>query len=402
MNISVHQSAWAASALLFISFFTGWGIVVCVPDTWLSHEYLTKLWLIWCLLPLCWVAYWQNPYRLRDKLNPINKKRILGKIKVLALQVIIILLGAACLSLIGNGSGYVSFVMDMLVLLPVIIIALPCYVYFSDRRLAEPNDEYAQLALMLSQEQPYNRLMVKKFMLKTAVKVVFIPFMYSGFLADLMWLLNTSWDGSLPSTSVLLFNIGVNLDMLVAIFGYLISSSLINNQIVDTDDHLLGWIVALLCYPPLQTLRNQISSQTDNLIWSDIIPADTIWYWLMFLAINLSWIVYWLATFEFGMGFSNLSWRKLVNTGVYRYTKHPAYVAKNLYWWLHTLPFCGVVAFSANWWENMLTLLSTSLIYYGRACSEERHLMKFPEYQAYAEHISQHGIFRKIKLPWIK
>lgn len=117
------------------------------------------------------------------------------------------------------------------------------------------------------------------------------------------------------------------------------------------------------------------------------------------MVINLLWVVYWLATFEFGMTFSNLSWRGLINKGVYRYTKHPAYISKNLYWWLNTLPFCGVTLFSLAWWQNILGLTFVSLIYYGRAWSEEKHLNNFSDYRKYSQRIDKIGIFRYIKLP---
>lgn len=400
-KFSVHQSNWVASIILFLSFFSGWSGAIFLEKN-LDHYWVIRLWLIWCFIPLILIAYKQSPNRLKSTLNSFNKERIIGKSKVLTFQIIGIIIFSSLVSYIPGGESHSIFAMDMFFMLPIIVIFIPIYVYFTDRRLINPYDEYIQIADIINKKIPLNKTLIKKFLLKTLVKCVFVPFMYSGFLGNLEILLNTSFTLSIPSLSITLFNIGINLDMLVGTFGYLISSSLINNQIRDTDSNFLGWLFALLCYPPLVSLRTKLSSQTDNLIWSDIIPQDTILYWIMFLIINLLWIIYWLATFEFGMGFSNLSYRKLVNTGVYRYTKHPAYLAKNLYWWLYTLPFCGVALFSANWWENMFTLTLTSLIYYGRACSEERHLMKFPEYQAYAEYISQYGIFRKISLPWIK
>ena len=98
------------------------------------------------------------------------------------------------------------------------------------------------------------------------------------------------------------------------------------------------------------------------------------------------------------MTFSNLSYRRLINKGVYRYTKHPAYISKNIYWWLYTLPFMGVAFVSVEWWKNVLGLTFVSLIYYGRAKSEERHLMKFPEYRHYCNEIDKKGIFRWLKI----
>lgn len=221
--------------------------------------------------------------------------------------------------------------------------------------------------------------------------------MYSAILNNLAILLNTPWELNSNTISLLLFNFGISIDVLVGVFGYLFSSSIINNQIRDTDSNFLGWLFALLCYPPLLWIMKKVNSQQDSLIWSQIIPQDSILYWVFFIIINITWIIHWSATFEFGMTFSNLSYRRLIYKGVYSYTKHPAYISKNLYWWLYTLPFMGVVPMSLEWWKNILGLTFVSLIYYGRAKSEERHLMKFAEYRAYSCEIKKRGIFRWLK-----
>ena len=49
--------------------------------------------------------------------------------------------------------------------------------------------------------------------------------------------------------------------------------------------------------------------------------------------------VYSWATISFGIRFSNLTNRGIITNGPYRYTKHPAYIAKNLSWWMESVPF---------------------------------------------------------------
>ncbi len=56
--------------------------------------------------------------------------------------------------------------------------------------------------------------------------------------------------------------------------------------------------------------------------------------WLVFLTAIYAW-----ATMAFGIRFSNLTYRGVLTNGPYRFTRHPAYVAKNLFWWCSTLPF---------------------------------------------------------------
>jgi len=49
--------------------------------------------------------------------------------------------------------------------------------------------------------------------------------------------------------------------------------------------------------------------------------------------------IYVLATVAFGIRFSNLTHRGILTNGPYRFTKHPAYVSKNLSWWMVSVPF---------------------------------------------------------------
>lgn len=398
MTISVQASPRLASLVLALSFFAGYLLLKLLLIEHFSIEYLVRLWLLICAMPLLLMAYLQNPYkRNKNNLNPANKMRVKSKIIVLLLQFVAIYIYAFIVTQIGL-ADYATFVTDLFLCFPLIIILTIGYVYFVDRRLLEPEDDYAKIGAMLNKKIALDKIVLQKFLLKTAVKIVFVPFMYSGFLGNLSLLLNTEWQLNASAVSLLLFNFGISIDMLIGIFGYLFSSAMINNQIIDTDSNFLGWLFALLCYPPLVWIMRQVNDQQDSLIWSDILPPDSVIFWLMFIVINLTWVIYWLATFEFGMTFSNLSYRRLIDKGVYRYTKHPAYIAKNIYWWLYTLPFMGVAFVSVEWWKNILGLIFVSLIYYGRAKSEERHLMKFAEYRAYSQEIDKRGVFRWLKI----
>lgn len=398
MIISVHKYPRQASVVLVVSFFLGYIIFKFFLIDVVPTEQLLRAWLFACVAPLLVLAYIQNPHkRTPQQFNSIDSTRIKSKIIVFLLQLIAVYIYAFIVTQFGL-ADYAPFVNDLFVSFPVIFILVIGYVYCVDRRLIEPEDDYAKVGAMLNKTIALDKTILQKFLLKTAVKIVFVPFMYSGFLGNLSILLNTAWQFNVDAISLLLFNFGISIDMLIGIFGYLFSSAIINNQIIDTDSNFLGWLFALLCYPPLVWIMRRVNDQQDSLIWSDVLPHDSVIFWLTLVIINLTWIIYWLATLEFGMTFSNLSYRRLINKGVYRYTKHPAYISKNIYWWLYTLPFMGVAFVSAEWWKNILGLTFVSLIYYGRAKSEERHLMKFPEYRQYCSEINKKGIFRWLKI----
>src|SRR3546814_3065843 len=90
------------------------------------------------------------------------------------------------------------------------------------------------------------------------------------------------------------------------------------------------------------------------------------------------------ATVAFGLRFSNLTHRGILTHGPYALSRHPAYLAKNLFWWCATLPFLttGSLVDAAR---NTLILAAVSGVYYWRAKTEEKHLKADPDYVAYWE-----------------
>jgi protein-S-isoprenylcysteine O-methyltransferase Ste14 len=96
----------------------------------------------------------------------------------------------------------------------------------------------------------------------------------------------------------------------------------------------------------------------------------------------------------FGMHFSNLTHRGIIQTGPYSVVRHPAYASKNFSWWCVMFPYAIYQSISQPSWEslgflvtNFVGLLSLSGLYYWRAITEERHLSKDPEYQDYMKRV---------------
>lgn len=103
-----------------------------------------------------------------------------------------------------------------------------------------------------------------------------------------------------------------------------------------------------------------------------------------------------LATVAFGPLFSNLTRRGIITSGPYRFTKHPAYLAKNTGWWLYELP-----AFFAEGLggaiRRAIMLGCFSAIYLARARCEERLLSHDPVYRAYVRYVAANGILAVLK-----
>lgn len=275
---------------------------------------------------------------------------------------------------------------------PLLILLVPVYVNWLEGRFPREDDAYFRFGMVLLRKRRWVWLEQKQLLLSWGVKIFFIPLMYTFLMQAVEEILHFNWQLN-PSVLIAgVFVFGLCIDLLVATAGYFFSSRFIGNEVISTDAHWLGWCSCLLCYPPLLFFLHEIKRQTDEKIWSDWLLPNEPLYWIWAFLITGSWGVYWMSTVSFGLKFSNLSWRGLVNSGLYRYTKHPAYIAKNIYWWLHTVPFYGVACFS-DFLRNISGLVLVSFVYYLRAKTEERHLMQFSEYENYARMIDNNGFF---------
>lgn len=84
---------------------------------------------------------------------------------------------------------------------------------------------------------------------------------------------------------------------------------------------------------------------------------------LGFVLVALTAIYAW-ATVAFGIRFSNLTHRGILTHGPYAWTKHPAYVSKNLFWWLSTMPFLATTGSLVDAVRNTVVLGLVSGVYY--------------------------------------
>ena len=177
-----------------------------------------------------------------------------------------------------------------------------------------------------------------------------------------------------------------------------------NTQIRSSEPTFFGWFVALFCYPPFNSLWHYYLVYNTGIYWMNIFNGNkTLLYIWMFLILSCE-LIYSLATVALGIRFSNLTYRGLVTSGPYRFTKHPAYVFKNISWWLISMPF---LVFSDNPQlaiRGTIMLLFANIIYYARAKTEENHLSHYPEYVEYALKMNQKSIFAPIAkiLPFLK
>jgi len=169
------------------------------------------------------------------------------------------------------------------------------------------------------------------------------------------------------------------MDVLLTIVGYALPLRWLDNKIRSAEPTLFGWLIALVCYPPLQSFTNQYIAWPSQQSAFLIVQHPQFITTILYLSLVPTAIYVW-ATMAFGMRFSNLTNRGILDRGPYAWVRHPAYAAKNLAWWMENLPWMGSIG-------NLLSMLSWNGIYMLRAWTEERHLRNDPAYKTYCKNV---------------
>jgi protein-S-isoprenylcysteine O-methyltransferase Ste14 len=184
-----------------------------------------------------------------------------------------------------------------------------------------------------------------------------------------------------------LFQLILFLDVFFFTIGYLVELPALRNEIRSVDPTWLGWGVALACYPPLNGLTSHVFGWHSTDFPQFGHPA-------VHLAANFSLLVlmavYSWASVALNLKASNLTHRGVVASGPYRFVRHPAYVCKNLAWWIGLLPALWA-AMHASLTATALvagSMFGWSFIYFLRALTEERHLRSVDgEYDRYSAQV---------------
>ncbi len=236
------------------------------------------------------------------------------------------------------------------------------------------------------------------------VKIFFAPLMIMWLSEHIFTMTNniyfTLQNTALISTDFLLFfnqnffwmafSLILFTDVFFFTMGYLFEAPFLKNTIRSVEPTILGWGVALICYPPF-------NSQLSNLIgWysSDFPTFENIYIHIIMnvCILVLMWIYSW-ASLSLWFKASNLTNRWIVSKWPYKYVRHPAYICKNTAWIIGALPMM-IIALSNTgtnilywvlWWS--LWVFGWATIYYMRAMTEEIHLSADPDYVAYKKQV---------------
>jgi len=337
---------------------------------------------------------------------PADIKRVL--IKILGLYVSMLFIGILYFLYPEYKSGFYNEYYKLLkYLVPIVcVLAIP-YIYFLDKYLIDKNDANWHAGMfVLGRFKSVDKEILKNHVLGWMVKGFFLPLMFTFLVRNMSTFQNNSIIGVTigmfhgnptrfyTTMTTLLFTI----DLAYVSVGYMATFKLLNSHIRTVEPTFFGWFVALVCYHPFwnSISANYLPYNSDGYNFDKMLgaypPVMIAWGVLILLLL----CIYVWATVQFGIRFSNLTNRGIITNGPYKYCKHPAYVSKNLTWWLISVPFISNQGF-AEAVRNCLLLANVNLIYFLRAKTEEAHLGKDPAYQAYVAYMKENSLYSKIK-----
>ena len=174
----------------------------------------------------------------------------------------------------------------------------------------------------------------------------------------------------------LLLSLILLIDTAIFAFGYIFEAKWLKNEIKSVDPYLSGWLFALICYPPF---NNTIDTFLKTGYSVNTIFTAPLLFCFLICALFFYFIYLW-ATLALWTKASNLTNRGIVSSGPYGFVRHPAYIAKNLAWWLERTPFITT-------WVGFLSILIWNFIYMMRALTEERHLLSDIKYRKYVKKV---------------
>ncbi|HJW54711.1 MAG TPA: hypothetical protein VJ577_05505 [Burkholderiaceae bacterium] len=251
------------------------------------------------------------------------------------------------------------------------------------RRLPVLTDEQQQAALSL------------------LVKCIFLPFCLNGLLSHCA-VLNNQILGLLTSQPqpflnlyttrlhVLIMNLILLFDFAPFVVGYLTECKWLKNEVIRVDATLYGWVVCVICYPPVNQAIGQVLtwSARDMVQWSMVPHAPL--YMFLNSALLVLFALYASVSVSLGCKASNLAYRGLVERGMYRIIRHPAYALKNAAWWVAALPVL-VLLFRDSVYIGLFGVACLSGwtgIYALRAITEERNILSVdPAYRDYMRRV---------------
>jgi len=295
--------------------------------------------------------------------------------------------------------GQYLFAMNVMTgLAPLLFVSAIPYVLWLDRVLVNPRDASWHFGAMLVGRETYDRTEVAHHLRAWAVKGFFCAFMFSILPGGFSNVVTMDYRAVLGDP-VALGNAAVEtmflVDVQIAMVGYLLTMKPLDAQIRNANPHLAGWVAALICYPPFILMGGGgvLDYRANGSEWTLWLQGMPVLQWIWAAALVMLTGIYAWATVAFGLRFSNLTYRGVITNGPYAFTRHPAYLSKNAFWWLSTLPWLTTTHSTVDAVRNTVILGLVSAVYFWRAKTEEAHLLaEDAKYRKYHAWMAENGL----------
>lgn len=280
---------------------------------------------------------------------------------------------------------------------PLFLASVP-YVLWIDRRLREPRDGAWHFGRLLL-GRPFERDAIFEHLRCWAIKAFFLAFMVAIVPGNWFGVVTPTADqigANVVTLTEWLIVVMFMVDTTFATVGYVFTMKPLDAHIRSANPYAAGWLAALICYPPFTMmggngpLNYRIATYGED-GWAHWLDGHPVLLGVWAVLLVLLTAAYAWATVAFGPRFSNLTHRGILTHGPYAWTKHPAYLSKNAFWWLGTLPFFATTGNFHDAVRNTFLLAVVNGVYYWRARTEERHLMADPAYREYAAWAAEHA-----------
>jgi isoprenylcysteine carboxyl methyltransferase (ICMT) family protein YpbQ len=283
---------------------------------------------------------------------------------------------------------------------PVILTGAIIYVFYVDRYMRDPYDTLWHAGQWVLGRDGADPAMLREHLRTWAIKGFFLALMFAGTPGQLNFVTDVSVEeifADPASAALWAIELMFLFDVTYALIGYVVTSRLLDAHIRSSNPYTAAWVYALICYPPFLLMGTYGPlDYRGELSWIGWFAGNNTVLALWGIALVLLTIFYAWATVIFGLRFSNLTNRGILTNGPFRYFKHPAYLTKNIFWWMVFMPFLSVNG-AADIIRNCVMLLGVNFIYYMRARTEEWHLMQDPDYRAYSAWIAENGVLPRLR-----
>lgn len=278
---------------------------------------------------------------------------------------------------------------------PVMFLGSIPYVLWFDRKLIEPRDGAWHLGAWLMSLDGVDREAIYNHLRSWAVKGFFLAFMLAivpGGFADFVRADASQVLRDPVALANWLITFMFVIDVAFATVGYVLTMRALDSHIRTANPYAAAWMAALICYPPFVLMGEggPLDYHPGTAEWTWWFAGQPVMLSIFGAVLVALTAIYAWATVAFGFRFSNLTHRGILTHGPYAWSRHPAYLSKNLFWWVSTIPFFTTGSLVDAVRATVLMGL-VSGVYYWRAKTEEWHLGADPDYRAYSEWMERNG-----------